>query len=890
MLGTDAACQEPPHAAGTLQDCEPSSPFLSRLPAGASRHILPLQPGVAAVVAVPAKKGEGGRDAADGKDGGEGGGLMTPADLRAALKRSGRKPASCVIGLTKDRQAVILLHRLKRPRKLLGEAKAQAKAAGLVLDLATLRFGRVSVSGGSDSAQAGFVVNKPGPPAVQQAMRAPMRAAGHPRFTVNADPSLEDEADDSPDEVDGDGDGDGDDADLDGDGTGGGATPRPAATATGGAAASAGAATGAAAPAGPLAPPPPGAASGPPAGPGGASRAGSPDAALRARLTPLVRRVSAAVKSGQPGSERLLAAAEAAHGALTSGDLAAAGGGADALERLLGGPAAPTGAAAAGGGGAPPPASPAGAAPAPAADGVAAPGTPAPGGAAPPGAGALKEELAGLVGRIAPAVAADPSRKGALLKLANDVNARRHAGDLAGTQAGIAALRQALPPAAGTPGGPPADAGTDADAMMQGADARRAAGTGAGAPGNWQVAGGSPAPAMPPAAAAGGGPTVPAGGPRRPGMVGRALRGVVGRVDVEGWTARGAAAGGIGGAVVGGGVGGTAEGLGGAALGTAVAPGVGTFAGAVAGTADGALRGAAVGGAAGAVVLGGAANLAARAINYLEGDNEGGGQALLLPPATAPAGQQPAAPPAPGSLAGARVGPGPLGMPGAMPAGPAAVASTDGAGTTQVRTGGIAAMTSLDPSWAGALDRPGPAAPPLVLPPEGFDIHPDAGKPTVVSTPLPDPSLAPSHTGSPPVTVNPGDLRESFPALQPQGPTIMESSGPFSSNDPLVGDLANEIEAAKPGFVKGVNVDLFKPDGTKATDIDIQVDGATVQVKSGSGAGLTRQMNTTKQLTGLRAIAYGPELGPTLQRSLRSLGFEVYTKKEDLLRALGVGK
>ena len=85
---------------------------------------------------------------------------------------------------------------------------------------------------------------------------------------------------------------------------------------------------------------------------------------------------------------------------------------------------------------------------------------------------------------------------------------------------------------------------------------------------------------------------------------------------------------------------------------------------------------------------------------------------------------------------------------------------------------------ALEPAWAGALDRPDPAAPPLALPPEGFDIHPDAGKPTVVSTPLPDAALVPNHTGSPPVTVNPGDLREEFPALQPQGPTIMDMATP----------------------------------------------------------------------------------------------------------------
>ncbi len=68
--------------------------------------------------------GGGSKEGRGDEDGDDPRGLMPPAELRAALKRAGRKPASCVIGLTKDRQAVILLDRLKKPRKLLGEAKA----------------------------------------------------------------------------------------------------------------------------------------------------------------------------------------------------------------------------------------------------------------------------------------------------------------------------------------------------------------------------------------------------------------------------------------------------------------------------------------------------------------------------------------------------------------------------------------------------------------------------------------------------------------------------------------------------------------------------------------------------------------------------------------------
>ena len=809
------------------------------------------------------------------KDGGEDEprGLMPSAELRAALKKAGRKPASCVIGLTKDRQAVVLLDRLKKPRKLLGEAKAQAKAAGLPLDLATLRFGRVSVSGGSDSAQAGFTVNKPVAPAVQQAMRAPMRAAGHPRFTVNADPSLEDEAD-GPDEADPDGDG----ADLDGGGAGGGAAPRPAAWAPGGAATPAGR---------PQAPrrrpgqgtlPAPGLASGPPAGPGGASSAGSPDAALRARLTPLVKRVSAAVKSGQPGSERLLAAAEAAYGALRSGDLAAAGGGADALERLLGG------ASEAG----PPP----GSLPAAMAPATPAPVAPAPGNGGAGGAAARVPSplvaLRDVAGGIPAAVAADPSRAQPLARLLADARASAAAGDAVVATPKIEALRRAIaaPPADGAPG---LSAGERTTAMQAGMDRARAGGTRGGVqvadagwpPGTATDAGGS--------GSGGSGPGPPAGGPSLLGRVGGFLADhAPTRRQLYGVGETTVAAGGM-----------MLSGIG-------VAAGVTeTGVGVLATPAGGAGIPVAAGGMAltgASVALGGmSADLFGRGLNDMFSRRP--------PAASPPVPGAPAGAAAPGGMAAAgedtpvgalhandlaraRVDPGLGGqvqraMQDRMAPPGGSGTFQDGAGTTQVRLGG-SAMSGLPPGLQGIQPDPGLVPPPPLsgqLP--GFDIHPEAGRPTIVSTP-PTTLTVPNHTGSPPPAVNLGDLREEFPALQPQGLTIMESSGPFNSDDPLVGDIANEIEAAKPGMVKAVNVDLFRPDGTKATDIDIQVDGAAIQVKSGSGAGLTRQMNTTKQLTGLRTIAYGPDLGLTLQRSLRSLGYEVYTKKEDLLRALGV--
>ena len=139
-------------------------------------------------------------------------GLMSPAELKQALKFAKRRPAACVIGFTKDRQAVILVDRRKKPRKLLAEATTKAKAAGLQLDPASMRFGRVSVDGSSDSAQANIIVNKRVPGAIRHGLMPQMRAAGFQRLTINDDPALETEADDGTDDADQ----DGDDADLEG--------------------------------------------------------------------------------------------------------------------------------------------------------------------------------------------------------------------------------------------------------------------------------------------------------------------------------------------------------------------------------------------------------------------------------------------------------------------------------------------------------------------------------------------------------------------------------------------------------------------------------------------------------------------------------------------------
>ena len=106
-------------------------------------------------------------------------------------------------------------------------------------------------------------------------------------------------------------------------------------------------------------------------------------------------------------------------------------------------------------------------------------------------------------------------------------------------------------------------------------------------------------------------------------------------------------------------------------------------------------------------------------------------------------------------------------------------------------------------------------------------------------------------------------------AAEGLGPTAART---FTSSDPLVADLANSIEAAYPGHVVGVNVPMYNAAGELATDADILLQNAVIQVKSGSGAGLTSQLARTQAVTDLPVIGYGPQLGGAVFKGIQAAG------------------
>ena len=259
-------------------------------------------------------------------------GIMSAADLRPLLNLSKRQPVGCAVALTKDKQAILLLHRTMRPRKVMADLRKQAVAAKVDLDLQTLRFGRASVDGGSDSQCVNIAVNKEVPNAgsYELKLRERLKPAGFRRCSVTVDAALEGEPDDAADQP----------ASAP---TASSPTPAAGAPTQGTLAAPAAApmsgstATAAAPPAAAQAPAP-GIA---PVPPGGAS-AGTDDwrPKARAALTTLAQQVASSTERDTPRRLELSSMADQANAAIKEGNQAGATARVQALRQALGGAAA----------------------------------------------------------------------------------------------------------------------------------------------------------------------------------------------------------------------------------------------------------------------------------------------------------------------------------------------------------------------------------------------------------------------------------------------------------------------------------------------------------------------------------------------------------------------
>jgi len=122
--------------------------------------------------------------------------IMSPAEMKPLLMMSKREPVSAVIGMTKDKDGVILLNRRLKPKKLLAQLKADARKAKLELDLTSLRFGKAEVDTERDSALIMFTVNKDPPGALRMKLLEVVKRVPFQKIEIDVDAKYEAEAED----------------------------------------------------------------------------------------------------------------------------------------------------------------------------------------------------------------------------------------------------------------------------------------------------------------------------------------------------------------------------------------------------------------------------------------------------------------------------------------------------------------------------------------------------------------------------------------------------------------------------------------------------------------------------------------------------------------------
>lgn len=122
--------------------------------------------------------------------------IMPPARMKALLATSKNEPVAAAIALTTEGDGIVLLHKLAKPKKVLGMLREEAQKAGLKLNNATARFGRAHVDTDYDSAMVRFFVNKEAPGTMRAKLVPVVKLASYQKVELNTDPALENEDED----------------------------------------------------------------------------------------------------------------------------------------------------------------------------------------------------------------------------------------------------------------------------------------------------------------------------------------------------------------------------------------------------------------------------------------------------------------------------------------------------------------------------------------------------------------------------------------------------------------------------------------------------------------------------------------------------------------------
>jgi hypothetical protein len=140
---------------------------------------------------------EWGMGMADKKSGPTADDIMSSAEMKPLLTKSKQEPVSCAIGLTKDKDGIVLLDKKLRPKQLLAELKKKAAKVKLDLDAPTLRFGQAHVDTEQEAGLVKFVVNKDTGGAMRPKLLEHLKKAGFGKLEIVVDAGFEAEPEDA---------------------------------------------------------------------------------------------------------------------------------------------------------------------------------------------------------------------------------------------------------------------------------------------------------------------------------------------------------------------------------------------------------------------------------------------------------------------------------------------------------------------------------------------------------------------------------------------------------------------------------------------------------------------------------------------------------------------
>ncbi len=117
--------------------------------------------------------------------------IMTPEKMKPLLALSKREPVQAAIGLTAEGDALILLDKKAKPKKVMAMLRADAGKAKMQINAASLRFGRAEVDSDYDSGMVRFFINKEAPGNMRIKLVEVVKRIPYQKVELNVDPSLE---------------------------------------------------------------------------------------------------------------------------------------------------------------------------------------------------------------------------------------------------------------------------------------------------------------------------------------------------------------------------------------------------------------------------------------------------------------------------------------------------------------------------------------------------------------------------------------------------------------------------------------------------------------------------------------------------------------------------